>query len=209
MNNRSRLCVQRGFTLSTALSGLLFLPLFAHAQQDDKDAVIELQKKQIDLLTKALKDRETAIQKLEADVRAIRLAAQNIDAVAKTRQQQNEQLLEQVRALTKKLVELGSKGDGVPPPIPNLPNPPSAKVEGKIEKVERDLVKINLGKDHGVEKDHTLEVYRLKPEAKYLGMIRIVEASATSSVGRLILAGTTPSRPMLKEGDLVSSKLSK
>jgi hypothetical protein len=187
----------------------LFLQSAAQAQQDDKDAVIALQKKQIDLLTKALKDREMSIQRLEADVRAIRLAAQSTDAIAKTRQQQNEQLLEQVRALAKKLVELGGKSDDAPPPIPNLPNPPTVKVEGKIEKVEGTLVKINLGKDHGVLKDHTLDVFRIQPEAKYLGMIRIVEASATSSVGRLILIGNSPSRPMLKEGDLVSSKLSK
>jgi hypothetical protein len=83
---------------------------------------------------------------------------------------------------------------------------PTAEVNGKIEKFDGDLVQINVGADAGLAKNHTLEVYRLTPEAKYLGMIRIVEVGAKSSVGRLVPAGNT-ARPELRVGDLVASRL--
>ncbi len=86
-------------------------------------------------------------------------------------------------------------------------NPPAVAVNGKIEKVVGDLVQINLGADHGLAKAHTLDVYRLQPEAKYLGMIRIVEASATTAIGRYTSPMGKPAGGMLKVGDNVTSKL--
>ena len=59
---------------------------------------------------------------------------------------------------------------------PNAPNPPTAFIKGKIEKVDptdRTLVTISLGSDQGLQLRHTLEVYRLSPNPEYLGMIRI------------------------------------
>ena len=55
-------------------------------------------------------------------------------------------------------------------------------------------------------KNNTLEVYRLRPDARYLGMVRIVEATANQSVGRLVPVGNA-ARADLKVGDLVASHL--
>jgi hypothetical protein len=95
----------------------------------------------------------------------------------------------------------------------NAPNPPSVKVDGKIEVVDdkdgTTLVQVSLGRDQGVEKNHTLDVYRLRPEPKYLGMIRIVEAYNHKAVGRLISNGNPAFRPQLRANDLVTSKVTK
>jgi hypothetical protein len=215
----------------TALAGLVFLPLpRALAQKDEKDAVIELLKKQvelqqkqiellekqakaqndrlkeeIELLVQTIKKREAAILKLETRVKELRISEANFEARAKTAQIRNEALLEE-------LVELVRERNRALPVVqaPNLkPNLPTLLLNGKIEKVEGDLVLVTLGTDHGLNKNHTLDVYRLKPEPKYLGTIRIVDANHHKSVGRLIPADKGVDRPALMEGDLVTSRLPK
>ena len=83
------------------------------------------------------------------------------------------------------------------------------QVNGKVEKVEGDLMQISLGTDHGVLKNNTLDVYRLSPEPKYLGMVRIVDANLHHSVARLVPVGNAQFRTPLRVGDLVTSKLTK
>ena len=48
---------------------------------------------------------------------------------------------------------------------PNEPNPPAVMVNGKIEKVDADLVQISLGTDQGVNKNNTLDVNLLYTNA--------------------------------------------
>ena len=92
---------------------------------------------------------------------------------------------------------------------PNQPNPPAVNINGKIELVDGDLVQVTLGTDHGLAKNNTLDVYRVQPSPKYLGMIRIVDAKDHSSVGRLIPMGNAAFRPQLMKGDLVTSKITR
>ncbi len=113
-------------------------------------------------------------------------------------------MLEQVRKLQAKLARM-EKAEGQRDP--NAPNPPQVKVDGKIEKIDGDLVLVSVGTDHGLSKGNTLDVYRTAPEPKYLGMIRIIDASHDKSVGRLIPTGNAAFRAKLKEGDLVTSDL--
>jgi hypothetical protein len=157
---------------------------------------------EIAVLNKTITDREKLIVQLEADFKVIRVQAQNFEALARARQIQNEKLLEQIRELTTTRPPFKGERD------PNAPNPPAVNVTGKIEKLDpKDptLVQISLGTDHGVNKNHTLDVYRIKPEPKYLGMIRILEAYQQKSVAQVIKVGAAA--PMLREGDLVTSKL--
>lgn len=201
-----------GVLLPTAAAWFLFLSSAAplHAQQNEKDAVLEAQKKQIDrlaleieILKTAFKDRDRLIRNLETDTKEYREKAEKFEALAKLRQKQIEFFLETI-------------GRGSGPKVPTVgparaadePNPPKPIVNGKIEKIGLDdLVQISLGADHGLDKNHTLEVYRLKPEPKYLGKVRIVEAYFRTSVGRLIPIGDAANRPALKVGDLVTSRL--
>ena len=126
---------------------------------------------------------------------------------AKTIQSHNESLMERLRKL-----ELALAPKKADPPNDNdfplaKPTPPPTKVNGLIEKVDPkdgSLVVISVGSDAGLARDHTLEVYRLKPAPKYLGMIRIIELSQHKAVGRLIRRAGTPVA-MLEAGDHVAS----
>ncbi len=164
-------------------------------------------------LNGVIKDRENAIVRLEADIKRYRSDAVQFESLAKTRQIQNENLLEQLRQTTRKLaqVEAGVGGGDMAGGVrdPNGPNPPAVTVNGKIEKVDVDLVVLSLGTDHGIAKGNTLDVYRTAPDAKYLGMVRIIDANHHQSVARLMPTGNAAFRAKLREGDLVTSKLLK
>ncbi len=163
---------------------------------------------EITVLNSAIKDRESTIVQLQASVKGFRQQAQNFESIARTRQIQNENLLEQLRDVTR---ALALKESGVSPERmvvrnPNDPNPPAFKIDGKIEKVEGNLVQLTLGTDHGLQENNTLDVYRLQPNPQYLGMVRIVDARHHTSVGRLIPSGSGASKLQPREGDLVTSK---
>jgi hypothetical protein len=169
------------------------------------------QKDEIDVLNASIENRQKSIVLLEADVKTTRLQAQSFESRARTLQSQNENLFEEMRKITQALAakEAGLNPDRVQTVDPNKPNPPAVQVNGKIEKVEAGFVQLSLGTDHGLKKNHTLDVYRLQPEPKYLGMVRIVDANFHNSVGRLIPSGNVAFRTPLREGDLVTSTLTK
>ncbi|HEV2947187.1 MAG TPA: hypothetical protein VGX70_07410 [Gemmataceae bacterium] len=121
----------------------------------------------------------------------------------------NVRLLDQFRQLTqkaelmeKKLASLGASAKDV---AINR-NPPPEDVEGVILETDAKtgLVTISIGTDSGVNVGNTLEVFRIKPEPKYLGTIRILDAQAKQAVGRL----TAPPRyGLLEKGDIVATKI--
>ena len=122
--------------------------------------------------------------------------------------ERNVRLLETFRQTSQKL-ELAEKklqnlGSGVT--VAESRNPPPEDVEGIIldTDVKTGLVTISIGSDHGISVGNTLEVFRIKPEPKYLGTIRIVDAHATQAVGRLT---TAPRYGALAKGDIVASKI--
>lgn len=188
-----------------------------------KDSDISLQEtvkakerliQEITFLNTSIKDREGSIIKLEGDVKKYRIEAVNYEQLAKARQTQNELLLEQVQDYSRKIAraEAGVNPDVMVIRDPNSPNPPTVQVNGKIELVDAKdttLVQISLGTDHGVTKNHTLDVYRTRPKAEYLGMIRIVESYNHKSVARLVPAGNPAFRPQLRPDDLVTSRITK
>ena len=120
----------------------------------------------------------------------------------------NVRLLENMRQISQKL-ELAEKklqnlGSGVT--VSESRNPPPEDVEGIIldTDAKTGLVTISIGSDHGISVGNTLEVFRIKPEPKYLGTIRIVDAQAHQAVGRLTAA---PRYGALAKGDIVASKI--
>jgi hypothetical protein len=92
-----------------------------------------------------------------------------------------------------------------PPASGARKNPPGENLEGVITKVEPDtgLVVISLGSDAGLQKGHTLEVFRLQPAAKYLGTLRIVEVRPAEAVGKMEGKKTEA----VQVGDRVASKI--
>jgi len=163
---------------------------------------------EIAVLNSAIKDREGTIVQLQTSVKTFRQQAQNFESIARTRQIQNENLLEQLRDVTRALAlkESGVSSERMVVRNPNDPNPPAFKIDGKIEKIDGTLVQLSLGTDHGLQENNTLDVYRLQPNPQYLGMVRIVDARHHTSVGRLIPSGSGASKLQPREGDLVTSK---
>jgi hypothetical protein len=85
-----------------------------------------------------------------------------------------------------------------------LKNPPAEDIKGSVTALaDTDgLITINLGSDSGLGREHTLEVYRLKPSPQYVGMVRILDVQPGEAVGRLIVR-----RVPVQVGDDVSSEL--
>jgi hypothetical protein len=84
-------------------------------------------------------------------------------------------------------------------------NPPPDSVEGVIKATDPQsgYVTVSVGSDAGLRKGHTLEVYRLKPESKYLGTIRILEVKPTEAVGKPVSRTLGP----IQVGDRVAARL--
>jgi hypothetical protein len=145
-------------------------------------------------------DAAEDLEKARAQIRALQ---ERLDR----QQKQIEQLTQQVAELTK---ELAKARAGVPGKRPNPVNPPPDSVKGtitKIDKKDASLVQISVGSDAGLARGHTLEVYRLKPKAEYLGRIQVIEVEAKSAVGRLMRSDAKEKRSALQVGDEVASKV--
>src|SRR5439155_25853524 len=82
---------------------------------------------------------------------------------------------------------------------------PPENVEGVIKTTDpkSGLVTISRGSDAGLRRGHTLEVFRVKPEPKYLGSIRILDVHPTEAVAKPI------SRPSsaIEVGDRVTTSI--
>jgi hypothetical protein len=162
----------------------------------------ERRNEEIDQLKKLVKEKDEALVKaLEREKKAeeARVAA---DIEKKSLQAQNERLVRQLEELTKEMAKLRKDRAAAA-----APNRPPKDLEGIVMEVEEKngLVKISVGSDSGLEKGHTLDVYRLKPAPKYLGQIEIVEVTATSAVAKPV----GKSRETIQKGDSVSSGLPK
>lgn len=121
-------------------------------------------------------------------------------------QGQNERLLAQNETLTKELQAAKQSGQS-PTRLTSATKrrPPAEDVEGVVKSTDADsgYIKISIGSDAGLNKGNTLEVYRLKPEAAYLGMVEIVAVRPDEAVAR-------PSSRMngvIQVGDRVSSSV--
>jgi len=77
----------------------------------------------------------------------------------------------------------------------------------EVDKADKKLVKISIGSDAGVRKDHTLEVFRTSPKAEYLGRILIVDADFRFAIGRLMPQPGVTGAVTLMPGDEVAGKL--
>jgi len=145
----------------------------------------------------------------EQEVKELRDKAVSAEIAYKSELERTRQLLDQVSQLSRENQRLGTPGRGAAPAAPggvttSSLKPPPEDVQGTV--VESDprsgLVTINIGSDKGVNKGHTLEVYRTSPEAKYLGKLQIVDARPHEAVGRL-----TSSRAVIQKGDIVAASI--
>jgi hypothetical protein len=96
-----------------------------------------------------------------------------------------------MHVLTRNGIDLYTPVDNKPP-----------VVEGEILRVgEKDLLEISIGSDDGLQKGHTLEVYR---NNSYLGRVVVREASPDRAVVQII---PEFKKGIIKVGDRVATKL--
>ncbi len=83
----------------------------------------------------------------------------------------------------------------------NTSNPPTQAVEGIVTDKLGDQIRVSIGSDAGLEKGHTLDVFRLKPTPQYLGQIRLTDVRANEAVGVPVDRLKYP----VQKGDFVSN----
>jgi hypothetical protein len=139
---------------------------------------------------------------LKQQLKAARDQATDLQVQVQTLRQRNTQLEGQVQKLAEELAKLRATGKGVGK-APAL-NPPADRVEGTVTAVQREgLLELSIGSDAGLKTGHTLEVFRLKAQGKYLGVVEIIQVTPKRSVGRI---RSTTSGP-IEVGDRVASRI--
>jgi len=127
-----------------------------------------------------LKERESALVKALAEAKVQRDDKVQNEINWKTEQERNVALVDQVTKLSQEIerLKLGSTpGQAL--------NPPQDNVEGTVRTVGADgYITLSIGSDAGLKAGNTLEVFRLQPEPKYLGMIRVINVAPHEAVAR-------------------------
>jgi hypothetical protein len=156
-------------------------------------------------------DREGRVVTLSSQLRDKTDLAMTLDRDLKFSQERSQNLLTRNQELEVTVANLQQGGDSKAQPVSRdltALNPPARFVKGVVERVDgvdKSLVKVSLGSDHGLKVGNTLEVYRTNPN-QYLGVMRIEDAQYHTSVGKMI---RTPGlkMPEIREGDTVASGL--
>jgi regulator of replication initiation timing len=165
-------------------------------QKQRRQEVEELRKTRDNLLGKNadLITRNTSLQdKLSQTTNDLQLAT--------TR---NEQMAERLRQLEGYIVRV----KGTMPDEQQLASdqavPPPPNVEGIIQTVDRTgkFVKLSIGEDDGLRKGQVLEVWRTKPEPKYVGQVRITLTEHTMAVAQPLKLAS-----QIREGDMVGPRV--
>ena len=154
-------------------------------------------------LETALKQRDEQNKTLLAKYGELNQEATTVRLLNESLRDRNMVLAKQLKAdediiKNNKLVTPGP-GGGTPVPVY-----PDKNVDGYVTKVDErnGLLSISLGTDSGIDKDQTLDVWRIETNnnAKYLGTIRILNAEAKQAVAR-----PDKDRVQLKVGDHVGN----
>jgi hypothetical protein len=171
---------------------------------DSLTAELERRKQEVEKLMGIVQTREQKILALEKDAKKLLDDFLKADIAYKSAAERNRQLLENLELITKENERLksgvASAGSSV------AKRPPPEDVEGIITETDlkNGLVTLSIGSDAGLSKGNTLEIYRLKPEAKYLGSLRIIDVNPHEAVGRPL----DPNKAkLIQKGDIVAANI--
>jgi chromosome segregation ATPase len=167
---------------------------------------LDHRQKEVDYLKQLIVSRDDQLKDMVAKVEASRARAVDMELAAKSEQRRNEALLTENERLTN-LSKSAQRGETVAGGERAAPrhNPPAEDVQGQIKALDPQsgLVTISIGSDAGLNKGNTLEVFRLKPEAAYLGQIEILAVRSNEAVGK----PTVRTRGTIQVGDRVASNI--
>jgi hypothetical protein len=185
--------------------------MFLAEQQKNADAKVNVEsitrelgtrQEEIDYLNglKAAQDKKMA--DLARDNTELRNRAVAAEINSKSDQERNTQLLAQLETLTKEIDRLRAGRSGS---LANNVKPPPEDVEGLVKAVDRQTgyVTISIGSDHGLSKGNTLETFRLVPEGRYLGTVKILQVRPNEAVAQPVGQFSSP----IQLGDRVASRI--
>ena len=89
--------------------------------------------------------------------------------------------------------------------VKGLESPPI--VQGEVARIDakNTQMEITLGSNDGIVAGHELFLFRTKPQAQYLGKVKILSTDPNQAVAKVI--GRTVNGIKIKEGDIVSSTI--
>lgn len=184
----------------TILAALVLACLAGGAGRAAPADEIEALRKAVEKLQAELRDRQKLILDLEKqNTELTRLAlAKQTELAAVTERLQR--VTEQLEQLSREVARLQGKQAE---PGKNAANPPAEPVRTVVKAVNDGLMTIAAGSDAGLQRGHTLEVYRLKPKPEYLGRLVIVDVRPNEAIGKLM----GPAKQPIQVGDEVTSIL--
>jgi hypothetical protein len=162
--------------------------------------------KEVEYLKSLVGLRDTQLSKWQKQVNDMRDAMVEARINYNAEHERNERLLQENERVTKDNQRIRQVGTSTSlrAEAPKR-NPPAEDITGRVTSTDpaNGLITVSVGSDAGLSKGNTLEVYRLKPTASYLGTIRILDVRPNAAVGRPIdrVNGT------IQVGDEVSSNI--
>jgi hypothetical protein len=172
-------------------------------------ATVDLKRREQEVanLKTAAGDQNTKINTLETDIKGFRDRAVAAELNFNSEHERNTLLLAQLEKVTQDFERAQAGATGRPAPAgAAAQRTPSIDMKGSVLESDPNsgLVTISIGSDSGVEMNHVLNVYRLEPDARYVGKIRIVDAQHKQAVGRAVKPLTGGP---IRVGDTVSNKI--
>jgi hypothetical protein len=167
---------------------------------------LERRQREVNYLGGLLAQRDDQLKTYEKAAEDARDQKVQFEMQAHSEHQRNQRLLQQLEDQGRQIQRLEHTGEGSVAQVTGTrTNPPQADLSGLITKTDPQsgLVTIDIGSDAGLTKGNTLDVYRLSPESKYLGILEILAVRPNESVGKQI----GPYRSQLHIGDRVSSNI--
>lgn len=137
--------------------------------------------------------------------RADKVRAQIESRTTKARVLEMEEEIRRLARLLAKSKTAGVAGTETASGRRDSRNPPPEDLEGRVVQIDSQssLMTIKPGSDAGLERGHTLEVFRLGPKPRYLGTVRIESVRPHEAVARPIKRMPYP----VRVGDRVASRI--